>query len=238
MVFVKENLDWGSGEEFLGPRHFARLRKIISLLPKEKTIFLDGAVGLGILSEKLKKKGFLPVGIDLDFGAAKHSKDKGIFTLQGNLEALPFKDDVFPLIISSETLEHLKDHKKAVNEFYRVAKDSGNLIISVPINERFWSYWDEWAGHKKRFSPKNIDDDFKPFKIEKKVYFGFPFVFLYDLIFLKKFIKKRGEGKLGRKRKKIFVFLKKIFHFPLIILFSINIPLKNYSPLFLALLKK
>ncbi len=233
-----EKINWGKGEEFLGPRHFARIKKIISLLPKEKTIFLDGAIGLGILSEKLKKIGFFPIGIDLDFGAVFHTKKKGIFSVTGKIEELPFKDCIFPLIISSETLEHLEDHKKAIKEFYRIMKEGGSLIISVPINQRFWSYWDEWAGHKKRFSFENLEEEFEPFKIIKKIYFGFPFLFFYDMLFLKNFIKKRGQGKINKRKKRFYVFLKNLFFFPLLFLFSINIPIKKFSPNIIMKLKK
>ncbi|MEJ5165878.1 MAG: class I SAM-dependent methyltransferase [Thermoanaerobaculia bacterium] len=226
---MKEKPNWGKGEEFLGPRHLARLRKIISFLPKERCIVLDAAVGLGVLSEKLSKIGFLPIGIDLDPGAVFHSKKKGIRTILGSLENLPFKDETFPLIISSETLEHLEDYKKGISEFYRIIKKGGVLIVSVPLNQKFWSYWDEWAGHKRRFSPDSLKDDFEPFKIKKAIFFGFPFMLLYDLIFLRRFIKKRGEGKIDDKGlfKNFFIFL-----------FSLNIPVKNFSPNLIIKLEK
>lgn len=238
MVFIKEKPDWGKGEEFLGPRHLARLRKIISLVPEERSIFLDGAVGLGVLSEKLKKKGYKPIGIDLNFGAVFHSKKKGIRTILGSIENLPFKDETFPLIISSETLEHLENYKKGILEFYRIIKKEGILIVSVPLNEKFWSFWDEWAGHKMRFNPYNLKNDFEPFKIKKAIFFGFPFMFLYDFFFLKNFIKKRGEGKLKEKHKEKYIFLKNLLKVPFIFLFSINIPLKKYSPNLIIKLEK
>lgn len=236
MVFIKEKPNWGKGEEFLGPRHLSRLKKIISLLPKKKSLFLDSAVGLGVLSNDLLKKGYFPIGVDLDFGAAMFSQKKGIRTLVANLEKLPFKTSAFPLIISSETIEHLIDYKIALLEFERVLKDEGSLIISVPLNEWLWSYWDEWAGHKKRFSPRTLVEDFKPFKIEKAIFFGFPFMLLYDLLFMRNFIKKRGEGRV--KKKKFYLFLNKLLKKPLIILFSIYIPIKILSPNLIIKLKK
>lgn len=238
MVFIKEKPCWGKGEEFLGPRHLARLKKIISLMPEEKGIFLDGAVGLGILSEKLQKKGYKPFGIDLDIGAVFYCKKKGITSIMASLENLPFREGIFPLVISSETLEHLEDHKKALVEFYRVMKKGGFLIVSVPLNENLWSFWDDWAGHKRRFSPYKIKDDFLPFKIKEAIFFGFPFIFLYDILFLKNFIKKRGEGKIKEKEKKKYVFLKNLFKIPLTFLFSIYIPLKKYSPNLIIKLEK
>lgn len=235
---MKERPDWGKGEEFLGPRHFARLKKIISLLPKEKCIILDGAVGLGVLSEKLLKMGYTPIGVDLDFGAVFHTRKKNIRTILCNLENLPFKDASFKVIVSSETLEHLEDFKKGILEFYRVLKKEGILIVSVPLNERFWSFWDDWAGHKMRFNPYNLENDFEPFAIKKAIFFGFPFMLLYDLFFLKNFVKKRGEGKLKEKDKKKYLFFKNLFKIPLIFLFSINIPLKKYSPNLIIKLEK
>lgn len=238
MVFVREKPNWGKGEEFLGPRHLSRLKKIVSFIPKKKCLFLDAAVGLGVLSNDLLKKGYFPIGVDLDFGAAMFSQKKGIRTLVASLEKLPFKTSVFPLIISSETLEHLDDYKIALYEFERILKNEGNLIISVPLNEWLWSYWDEWAGHKRRFSPKTLVEDFKPFKIQKAIFFGFPFMLLYDLIFMRNFIKKRGEGKINTKKRSFYIFLRNLLKFPLTSLFSIYIPFKKFSPNLILKLEK
>ncbi len=52
MVPVNNPPDWGSGEEFFGPRHSYRLHLIMKLCPKVPCLCLDAACGLGTLSEE------------------------------------------------------------------------------------------------------------------------------------------------------------------------------------------
>ena len=48
---------------------------------------------------------------------------------------LPFADGVFDLVICSEVLEHIPDHRRALSEATRVLAAGGLLAVSVP---RFW----------------------------------------------------------------------------------------------------
>lgn len=45
---------------------------------------------------------------------------------------LPFADASFDIVICSEVLEHIHDHRRAMAELQRVLKPSGDLVISVP----------------------------------------------------------------------------------------------------------
>jgi SAM-dependent methyltransferase len=49
-----------------------------------------------------------------------------------DIAGLPFKNDVFDLVICSEVLEHVARDEIAVNELVRVLKPQHNLVISVP----------------------------------------------------------------------------------------------------------
>lgn len=50
----------------------------------------------------------------------------------GDAEKIPFKDDYFDVILLSDVLEHVNDEEKAINEVYRVLKNNGVIIITVP----------------------------------------------------------------------------------------------------------
>jgi ubiquinone/menaquinone biosynthesis C-methylase UbiE len=49
--------------------------------------------------------------------------------IQGFAEDLPFEDNFFDLVIISNTLDHVKDMKKAVNEIWRVLKKDGYVLF-------------------------------------------------------------------------------------------------------------
>ena len=48
---------------------------------------------------------------------------------------IPFKDNEFNVVICNHVLEHVKDDKKVMEEFYRVMKKGGWGIFQVPINK-------------------------------------------------------------------------------------------------------
>jgi SAM-dependent methyltransferase len=59
-----------------------------------------------------------------------------------NVNALPFADNYFDLVICAEVLEHIADDRQAVSEIIRVLKPGHNLAVSVP---RFWPERICWA---------------------------------------------------------------------------------------------
>ena len=53
-----------------------------------------------------------------------------------NVEALPFPDESFELIICNHVLEHVGDDRKAMRALWRALRPSGRAILQVPIAER------------------------------------------------------------------------------------------------------
>ena len=49
-----------------------------------------------------------------------------------DIRHLPFADAAFDLVICSEVLEHIADHRSALGELMRVLKPGGDLVVSVP----------------------------------------------------------------------------------------------------------
>jgi ubiquinone/menaquinone biosynthesis C-methylase UbiE len=72
---------------------------------------------------------------DLSEEACKRAKE--IYHLdseQVDIHNLPFKENEFDVVVCSETLEHVSDHKKALDELLRVAKKA--VVITVPHDPR------------------------------------------------------------------------------------------------------
>jgi SAM-dependent methyltransferase len=77
--------------------------------------------------------------------------------------ALPFQDNFFDLVVCSEVLEHIQDHKTAISEIFRVLKPGKNLVVSVPryLPERIcWALSDKYRntrnGHVRIYSTKAL----------------------------------------------------------------------------------
>lgn len=59
--------------------------------------------------------------------------DKGLIDVFGSVTDLPFGDQCFDVVLCTEVLEHVNDPQRALNEFYRVLKPEGHVVLSVPF---------------------------------------------------------------------------------------------------------
>lgn len=60
-----------------------------------------------------------------------------ILGVVGDVEALPFKDDVFDGAICGDTIEHLPNDRAGIQELDRVLRATGRLVIATPNRVRF-----------------------------------------------------------------------------------------------------
>lgn len=72
-------------------------------------------------------------------------------------ETFSFSKETFDGVCAFEVLEHLPNHEKTFQEIARVLKPGGRFVFSVPLRMRYWSIWDEWAGHCRRYEPQDLD---------------------------------------------------------------------------------
>lgn len=100
----------------------------VASLISEKTVLLDAGCGEKGIMNKYKGKNRLSVGIDLSLEALKKN-DSLDYLLMSGVEKLPFKDEIFDIVICQWVGEHLKEPKLVYKEFARVLKRNGHLII-------------------------------------------------------------------------------------------------------------
>ncbi len=100
----------------------------------------------------------------LDLHARWTPRKKGAWSLAAaDISHLPFKDGTFDVVICSEVLEHIADHRRAVRESIRILKPGGRLVVSIP---RRWPETICWAlsrqyrhtpgGHVHIFNAKHL----------------------------------------------------------------------------------
>jgi 2-polyprenyl-3-methyl-5-hydroxy-6-metoxy-1,4-benzoquinol methylase len=102
---------------------------------------LDAGCGEGVLTFEWARQlpGARVVGLDLpDPRLEEHWRARQLPNLQflsGRAEELPFAADEFDLVSAIETLEHVPDPRRTLDEMARVAKH--HLLVSVP-REPVW----------------------------------------------------------------------------------------------------
>lgn len=100
-------------------------------------VVLDIASGTGYGSQILAKSGAKSViGVDLEEEAVKKAsslnKYKNVEYINSDACNLRLANKTFDLIVSFETIEHIKDCKKYLSELRRVLRNDGLLLISTP----------------------------------------------------------------------------------------------------------
>jgi SAM-dependent methyltransferase len=124
------------------------------------------------------------VGLDRSFYALSLAKSRlNLPLINGDLNQLPVRSKSFGLIIAMDILEHLEDDANGIRELYRVLKNEGTLILTVPAFGFLWGIQDVVTGHKRRYSRKEILVKLRQggFTILRSSYFNF-FLFFPILI--------------------------------------------------------
>lgn len=112
-----------------------------TLVPSDQECsVLDVGCGTGLNASHLKGMGHKVTGVDLSPVAIEKFKAAGFDgEVCDVIEGLPFKDDTFDIVFSSEVIEHLADTDRFLNELKRVLRPNGLLILSTP-NSAFWVF--------------------------------------------------------------------------------------------------
>ena len=71
------------------------------------------------------------IGVDIEDGSHNHEKEDIDYFYDG--KNLPFDDNRFNSVFSTEVLEHVPDIEYSLKEINRVLKPKGKLLISIPF---------------------------------------------------------------------------------------------------------
>ena len=130
-------------------------------------MFLDAGAGFGRHAYEAARQGATVFA--LDWGQEEVEGTRAMFggmieaqeipahcfggVLRGDATRLPFEDNTFDSIVTSEVLEHIQNDVTAIAEFYRVLKPGGSLAVTVPtwFPEKInWMLSDEY------YAPKSV----------------------------------------------------------------------------------
>ena len=96
---------------------------------------IDIGCGTGEMLEVLQKHQLQAYGLDFSFkmleAIAKNNINHRLLLINGEIEALPFKDDSFDGIICAGVIEYLNEDQKALQEIARILKRGGFAIITL-----------------------------------------------------------------------------------------------------------
>ena len=143
------------------------------------TLFLDAGAGFGRHAYEAARRGATVVA--LDYGHDEVTGTRNTFAamamageidsarfggaIRGDATRLPFADDSFDCVVTSEVLEHIHDDVTALSELVRVLKPGGTFAATVPswLPEKInWMLSDEYhapfvvGGHVRIYTADDL----------------------------------------------------------------------------------
>lgn len=149
--------DKAVNDEGVGVWGEIRLQEIHSLMLKHglSTIWEVGA-GNGAVCLGLSALGYEAIAVEPLYGGAKYIAEKGLTSFGSTLDELNLPSNSIPSIGVFDVLEHIEQTGPMLQEFARVLKKDGLLLISVPAHEFLFSKHDSSIGHFRRYSKSNL----------------------------------------------------------------------------------
>jgi SAM-dependent methyltransferase len=143
-----------------------------------KTV-VDIPAGNGITSKIIKDLGGIPIAYDL---FPEYFKMEGIVCERANvLDKIPLEKNTVDFVLCQEGIEHFSDQFKALQEFNRILKLKGSLIITTPNYSNLRARLSYFLSESERFNsimpPNEIDSIWMSNKaITSEIYFGHVFL--------------------------------------------------------------
>ena len=113
---------------------------ILSFIAKDRKEILDVGSGRAWVAGELCKKGISVCSVDISFvnthKALQKYDNENHAAVVADAYALPFADESFDCVVSSEVIEHVHDPQGFIIELLRCVKRGGNLIITTPYKEK------------------------------------------------------------------------------------------------------
>jgi SAM-dependent methyltransferase len=140
-------------------RYWQRERfRIIQRFVSDASLILDIGCGTSRIVQNIPNV----VGMDIAIRKLRWLRMPGRWLLQGDLERLPFHGAAFDAVICSEVIEHMPRDQVHLEEFVRVIRPGGLLILSTPdYSRRVWRTL-EWT-YAKVFPGGYVTEHVNPY---------------------------------------------------------------------------
>lgn len=150
-----------TGERFLpeqfgniAAEHIHRYRTALQIV--DGLDVLDLACGEGYGTSMLGQRARRVFGVDIAVEAIKHASSRymsdNISFLRGRADNIPIGDASVDIVVSFETIEHVKEQQRMLTEIKRVLRPGGALLLSSPNKQ---NYTDE-TGVSNKFHIKEL----------------------------------------------------------------------------------
>jgi SAM-dependent methyltransferase len=170
---------------------------IIGKLAKKKTgdfSFIEIGCGTGFILKGLSDiPNLIPTGADVYIEGLKITRErlKNVKLVQLNAVEMPFSDQ-FDAVGAFDVIEHIGADLEVMKQVNHSLRPNSYFIISVPQFKFMWSYLDDMACHKRRYTRKEIRQKLDAAGFSIKYITSFVF-FLFPVMWFGRLFKKNRK---------------------------------------------
>ncbi|MBI5075460.1 MAG: class I SAM-dependent methyltransferase [Nitrospirae bacterium] len=128
--------------------------RISKVIPPPAKI-LEVGCGTGNVSSFLAHKGYDVTGCEY-YEEALVLGWPGFTKVRGDASSLPFQDGSFDIVGLFDVIEHIEDDTAPLKEAFRVLRQGGIAVVTVPARDELWSFVDKRAFHKRRYTKERL----------------------------------------------------------------------------------
>lgn len=160
-----------------------------------KTFFEVGG-GNGYVSLGLKRAGCAAVVVEPGVSGAEIASSRGLTVVNAALSQDLFNPGSLPAIGLFDVIEHIENDQKFLGECRDALEPGGLIYITVPASRGLWSTDDEYAGHYRRYSRKQLRSLLEASGFEPIQVSGFFLLLVAPLFLLRTLPSKFGQRKV------------------------------------------
>ena len=109
--------------------------------------------------------------------------------LAGDATSLPFAEGQFDIVLATDTIEHIDDDRKALQEIHRILVPGGYAMIAVPAFASLWGLQDVVAHHKRRYRTADLTEKIQSSGLEIQQVYYFNYLLFVPIWFARQVIK-------------------------------------------------
>jgi ubiquinone/menaquinone biosynthesis C-methylase UbiE len=139
-----EEYDWVTDPKRLEKIFHRKRERVIAEMLEEysysNSSILDIGCGTGLITRNLHAE--QTVGLDINLWNLRKTNIHSPLSesIQSAGEQLPFRSSIFSAVLCTDILEHVPEPRRILEEAYRVLKQDGTLIGSVPSDNILWRF--------------------------------------------------------------------------------------------------
>ena len=179
---------------FLARKNFI-LQNFKKYIDRNSKIIEIGA-GTGNVSRNLQQNGYENISVgEMHLNGLKYAKSYGMKDCyQFDLLDTPFENE-FDVVCMFDVLEHIPNDNEAIKNVNKMLNGGGKIVLTVPSHMWLWNRDDAIAGHKIRYTKKELIEKLENsgFEIITARYF---FMAITPLLFLRRVLNKDDGSKV------------------------------------------